>query len=140
MRLRSADPAAPILFDPAFLTEEADLATLVRGLRLARRILRAPSLARLVERELLPSADAEISDAALEDHVRRYAKTVYHPSGTCRMGVDEAAVVDPTLRVRGVSRLRVADASIMPKLVSGNTNAPSIMIGERCADFILRNV
>ena len=78
-----------------------------------------------------------LGDEAITDHIIRHAKTVYHPCGTCRMGTDEQAVVDPRLRVRGVPRLRIADASIMPRLTSGNTNAPAIMIGDRCADFIL---
>jgi len=120
------------------LTTSEDVATLIRGVKLARRILREPSLAAIVERELAPSEAEEVSDDALEQHVRRFAKTVFHPSGTCRMGKDEQAVVDPQLRVHGVPRLRVADASVMPTLVSGNTNAPSVMIGERCADFLLQ--
>ncbi|MFN4011448.1 MAG: GMC family oxidoreductase [Pannonibacter sp.] len=137
VKLRSADPNEPILLDPNFLAEQDDVDTLVRGVKLARRILRQPSLQKLIERELLPSEAETLSDAQIEDHVRRYAKTVYHPSGTCRMGEDDEAVVDSQLRVRGIGRLRIADASVMPTLVSGNTNAPSIMIGERCADFLL---
>ena len=137
VRLRSADPLAPISFDGGYLTAQADVDTLVRGLKLARRILRAPALAKLVSEELAPSAQDEISDAALADYVRQRAKTVYHPAGTCRMGSDPMAVVDPMLRVHGVQRLRVCDASVMPRIVSGNTNAPAIMIAERCADFVL---
>ncbi|GAB7541074.1 GMC family oxidoreductase [Cupriavidus sp. 8B] len=137
IRLRDADPASPIRFDAGYLSHEDDVATLVRGVRLARTILRMPSLARVVEGELLPGADTELPQAELENYVRERAKTVYHPSGTCRMGSDHRAVVDPQLRVRGVRRLRVCDASVMPKLVSGNTNAPTVMIAERCADFML---
>ncbi|MCC7100315.1 MAG: GMC family oxidoreductase, partial [Rubrivivax sp.] len=137
VRLRSADPAAPVVFDGAYLREQADVDTLVRGVKLARRILRTPSMQALVSEELGPSPDANAPDAVLEDHVRRTAKTVYHPSCTCRMGSDEGAVVDPQLRVHGVGRLRVCDASVMPTIVRGNTNAPTIMIAERCADFIL---
>ncbi|MCJ0766008.1 GMC family oxidoreductase [Variovorax terrae] len=137
VRLRSADPMAPILFDGGYLQVPEDVATLVRGVRLARRILRAPSLARLIAHELLPAAEDELSDAQIEAHVRRYAKTVYHPAGTCRMGGDARAVVDTRLRVQGVGRLRVADASVMPRLISANTNAPTIMIAERCAEFAL---
>lgn len=137
VRLRSADPAAPAVFDGAYLREQADVDTLVRGVKLARRILRTPSMQALVSEELGPSPDANAPDAVLEDHVRRTAKTVYHPSCTCRMGSDEGAVVDPQLRVHGVGRLRVCDASVMPTIVRGNTNAPTIMIAERCADFIL---
>jgi choline dehydrogenase len=135
--LRSGDPMDPIVLNAQFLSAPEDLATLVRGVKLARRILRAPSLAKLIERELLPSAADEVADAVLEEHIRTVTKTVFHPAGTCRMGTDDGAVVDPELRVRGVGRLRVADGSIMPLLVSGNTNAPCIMIGERCADFVL---
>ena len=137
--LRSADPMAPILFDGGYLREQADVDTLVRGLKLARRILRAPSLRKLVAEELAPQRDEACDDATLEDFVRRRAKTVYHPAGTCRMGAarDARAVVDAHLRVHGVGRLRVCDASVMPTIVSGNTNAPTIMIAERCAEFIL---
>ncbi|HSI40722.1 MAG TPA: GMC family oxidoreductase N-terminal domain-containing protein [Xanthobacteraceae bacterium] len=137
VRLGGRAPEAPIVLNARYLSAPEDLATLVRGVRLARRILRAPSLARLVSHEILPSREDEAPDHVIEDHVRTVAKTVYHPSGTCRMGTDELAVVDPALRVRGVPRLRVADISIMPSIVSGNTNAPAIMIGERCADFVL---
>jgi len=120
------------------LDNDADVQGLVRGLKIGRRIMSAPSLRKIVERELKPgNLGEELSDEALVAHARATAKTVFHPCGTCRMGSDDGAVVDPHLRVRGVPRLRVADASIMPNLVSGNTNAPSIMIGERCADFLL---
>lgn len=137
VRLRSADPVAPILFDAGYLREQSDVDTLVRGMKLARRIMRAPSMRKVVSEELAPSRDEQIGDQALEAFVRERAKTVYHPAGTCRMGADESAVVDPQLRVKGVGRLRVCDASIMPSIVSGNTNAPTIMIAERCADFII---
>ena len=109
----------------------------MRGVKLARKILRAPALKALIEKELLPGEADDLDDKAIEAHVRSYAKTVYHPAGTCRMGKDDGAVVDPTLKVRGVSRLRIADVSVKPKIVSGNTNAPAVMIGERCADFVL---
>ncbi|WP_424137856.1 GMC family oxidoreductase [Roseomonas chloroacetimidivorans] len=138
VRLRGRDPAAPAALLTNSLATPEDMATLLRGVRLARRILRAPSLARLMEREIAPAEAEEVDDAVLEEHVRGLAKTVYHPAGTCRMGVDTMAVTDPQLRVRGVPRLRVADASVMPTLISGNTNAPVVMIGERCADFLLR--
>jgi len=137
VRLRSPDPAAPIVFDGAYLRAQADVDTLVRGVKLARRILRAPSLQALVSEEIAPAAAADAPDAVLEAHVRATAKTVYHPSCTCRMGSDDGAVVDPLLRVRGIGRLRVCDASVMPTIVRGNTNAPTIMIAERCADFML---
>lgn len=137
--LRSADPMAPIVFDGGYLQAQADVDTLVRGVRLARRILRAPSLQAVVSGELEPAAGDDPGGEALEAYVRRRAKTVYHPSGTCRMGADDAAVVDPELRVHGIARLRVCDASVMPTLTSGNTNAPVVMIAERCAEFVLRD-
>lgn len=136
--LRSPDPAQPILFDAGALRAQADVDTLVRGVKLARRILRAPALADVVEHELLPGAEATLSDTQIEAHVRSHAKTVYHPAGTCRMGGEAASVVDTQLRVRGVAGLRVCDASVMPTLPSGNTNAPTIMLAERCADFVLQ--
>lgn len=137
VRLRSADPMAPIDFDAGALREQADVDTLVRGVKLARRILRAPSLRRVVSEELAPGRDEHLGDDVLETYVRERAKTVYHPAGTCRMGTGADAVVDPQLRVHGIERLRVCDASVMPTLVSGNTNAPVVMIAERCADFML---
>ena len=135
--LRSADPKAPIRFTTGFLSHPDDLERLVAGVKIAHHILRQPALQEVVKAELAPSADEKISDDAIVAHILQHAKTVYHPSGTCRMGNDAAAVVDPALRVRGVPRLRICDASVMPRLVSGNTNAPTIMIADRCADFIL---
>ena len=135
--LRSGDPSDRIVFVGNNLTTREDVDTLVRGLKASRRILRSPALRELGFTELAPGADDHLSDEALEQHARAFAKTVYHPSGTCKMGRDPMAVVDTRLRVHGIARLRVADASIMPTLVSGNTNAPCVMIGERCADFIL---
>jgi len=135
--LRSTDPAEQIAFRTGFLSDRDDLSTLVEGVKIARRILRQPALQAVVKEEYAPSPAAEITDEAIVDHIKATAKTVYHPVGTCRMGTDEAAVVDAELRVRGVPRLRICDASVMPRLVSGNTNAPTIMIAERCADFIL---
>jgi choline dehydrogenase len=139
LRLRSADPQSGFSLDAGFLSHEDDMRVMVAGVRFARRIMRAPSLARHLDGMLiLPDGDDDaIPQSVYEDYVRTVAKTVFHPVGTCRMGVDPLAVVSPELRVRGIDGLRVADASIMPLLVSGNTNAPSIMIGERCADFIL---
>ncbi|MBW7923281.1 MAG: GMC family oxidoreductase N-terminal domain-containing protein [Burkholderiaceae bacterium] len=135
--LSSADPMAPIRFDGGYLSEAQDVHTLMRGVRLARRILRASAMQRVVSAEIEPAAAEAIDDAALEAYVRARAKTVYHPAGTCRMGADPMAVVDPQLRVHGVGGLRIADASVMPALPSGNTNAPTIMIAERCAQFLL---
>ncbi len=140
VRLRSRRPQDPILFDPRALSVQADVDTLVRGVKVARATLRQPSLAKLLDKELLPGEAAEIPDEVIESHVRRTAKTIYHPVGTCRMGTGTGSVVGPTLQVHGVDRLRVCDASVMPSIVSGNTNAPTIMIAERCADFILNAV
>lgn len=135
--LASVDAAAPLRFDSGALREAEDIAGLLRGVKLARRILRAPSMRRLIAEELLPSPAEHADDARLEQHIRQFAKTVYHPAGTCRMGGDADAVVDPRLRVKGVTGLRVCDASVMPSIVSGNTNAPVVMIAERCAEFML---
>jgi len=128
---------APILFDGGYLQAREDVDTLVRGVKLARRILRAPALRELVSEELAPSAADDMADDAIEAYVRQRAKTVYHPSGTCRMGRDDMAVVDARMRVHGMAKLRVCDASVMPSIVSGNTNAPTVMLAERCADFAL---
>jgi choline dehydrogenase-like flavoprotein len=106
-------------------------------MRLARSVLRQPALREVIAEELAPGAADDLPDEAILAHIAAHAKTVYHPCGTCRMGSDEDAVVDTELSVRGVPRLRICDASVMPRLVSGNTNAPVIMIADRCADFIL---
>ncbi|WP_293764904.1 GMC family oxidoreductase N-terminal domain-containing protein [uncultured Aquitalea sp.] len=138
VRLSGPDAASPLRFYSGALSHEDDVAGLLRGVKLARRILRAPSLKAVIAEELRPSAQEQEDDDVLIAHIRSHAKTVYHPVGTCRMGDDARAVLDPQLRVRGVDGLRVCDASVMPAIVSGNTNAPVVMIAERCADFILR--
>ncbi len=131
--LASANPAAPPRIDPGFLSDPRDLAVLTRGARLMEALLQAEPLTPWRGRRLYPH---DGSDAALEADIRRRADTIYHPVGTCRMGSDDMAVTDPALKVRGVAGLRVVDASVMPLLVSGNTNAPTIMIAERAADLI----
>jgi choline dehydrogenase-like flavoprotein len=109
---------------------------LVAGVRLAREILGAPALSEAVSGEMWPGPGAESDDEMME-FVRRRAETLYHPVGTCRMGPDPAdSVVDPTLRVHGIEGLRVVDASVMPRIVRGNTNAPTIMIAERAAELV----
>jgi choline dehydrogenase-like flavoprotein len=132
--LASSDTADAPVIDPGFLTDDKDIAVLREGVRLMYRIFAAPPLAGYagIARHPVNIAD----DAALDAMIRSRADTVYHPVGTCRMGSDADSVVDPRLRVRGVEGLYVADASIMPQIVSGNTNAPSIMIGERCSAFV----
>lgn len=137
VQLSSRDPNDPIDFRPGYLTHPDDIKGMIRGLELARRILRQPSLKRLVCQELLPCETDHVEEDVLETYIRSFSKTVYHPTGTCKMGVDNLAVVDPELRVRGIPNLRICDASVMPSLTSGNTNAPTIMIAERCSSFIL---
>ncbi|MEO5844780.1 MAG: choline dehydrogenase [Caldimonas sp.] len=133
--LASADPSAAPRIDPNFLAERDDVDRLVRGFKAMRRILAQPALAGHGARELEASASAQ-SDADVERFIRGHADTIYHPVGTCRMGNGPLDVVDAQLRVRGIAGLRVVDASIMPSIVSGNTNAPTIMIAEKAADMI----
>ena len=132
--LRSPDPLAAPAIDPNFLGDTQDVEGMVAGFKLTRRLLDTPVLAALRPRDLF-TADARTDDE-IRAVLRQRVDTVYHPAGTCRMGSDEGAVVDPALRLRGVQGLRVADVSIMPTLVSGNTNAPAIMIGEKAAAMI----
>jgi len=134
VRLASANASDAPLIDPQFLSDPRDLELLKKGVKAMYRIMEAPPLRNYKGQDRHPFDFAD--DAALEALIRNRADTIYHAVGTARMGADADAVCDPQLRVRGVEALYVADASIMPKLVSGNTNAPSIMIGERCADFV----
>ena len=133
--LRSADPAAKPRILTNSLTEPEDVAALVAGTRLAREFAATPPFAEVLGREVRPGPDA-ITDQDLEDDLRRRVDLLYHPVGTCRIGTDEDAVVDPQLRVRGVEGLRVIDASVMPTVPSGNTNAPTIAVAERAADLL----
>jgi choline dehydrogenase len=137
--IRAADPAAAPAIDPAYLSDPTgeDVATLLAGLRLARRVLAHEPLAGYVTEEVLPGAAAQ-SDDDLLAHVRARSQTLYHPVGTCRMGTGPLAVVDSELRVRGLEALRVVDASVMPRVPSGHTNWPTVMIAERAAELIGR--
>jgi choline dehydrogenase-like flavoprotein len=136
--LRSADPRDPPVIDPNFLGDPYDLATSTEGVKMSREILNQSALKRYIRKEHFPG-DAVRTQAEFETYARRYGRTSYHPVGTCRMGGDDRSVVDPELRVRGLDGLRICDSSIMPRLVSSNTNAPSIMIGEKASDLILGN-
>ncbi|HXC90192.1 MAG TPA: GMC oxidoreductase, partial [Stellaceae bacterium] len=135
IELRSANPADPPAVYPNYLATQTDQQTIVDGLKLLRRIMATPQMRRFIESEFQPGSAVE-TDEQLLDYARRRGGTVYHPTSTCKMGVDAMAVVDPDLRVHGLGGLRVADASIMPTVVSGNTNAATIMIGERAADMV----
>ena len=134
LRLASSDPLAPPLIDPAFLQDADDVRRMVTGFKLMRELLNQPALARHggIERSAAAKSDAEI-----EAFIRQHADTIYHPVGSCRMGPGAMDVVDERLRVRGVQGLRVVDASVMPSIVGGNTNAPTIMIAERAAEWLL---
>ena len=135
VKLAGADAAMAPLIDPNFLAERDDMELLVRGFKLMRHLLQQPALAGYRGTELPASAGAQ-TDAQIEQFIRGHADTIYHPVGTCRMGPGPADVVDAQLKVHGVQGLRVVDASIMPRVVGGNTNAPTIMIAEKAADMI----
>jgi len=136
LTLASPDRRVTPLIDPRLLSVPEDFEPLVRGLKLARRIFATPAFAPYQAREFLPGSAVE-SDEAWKDYVRATAATVHHLAGSCRMGTGEDAVVTPELKVRGIEGLRVADASIFPKLMGGNTNAPVVMVAEKAADMIL---
>lgn len=137
LSLRSADMEDHPEIHPNYLSTDLDCRTIVKGIQIARKIAQTEPLQAHITEEHAPGAGVAFEDKeATLDWARRTAVTIYHPTGTCKMGIDDKAVVDPRLRVKGVDGLRVADASIMPTIVSGNTNAPSIMIGEKAADLI----
>jgi choline dehydrogenase len=132
----SNDSRRPPAINFNFLSSPIDAEITARAVRIARSVMTAPAMAHLQVTEMAPGA-TQTTDDAIIDWVKRAAETTYHPVGTCKMGADPMAVVDAQLRVHGIAGLRVADASIMPTLTSGNTNAPSIMIGEKAADMVL---
>lgn len=134
--LKSADPASHPAIHACYLSVEADSEPLVRGLKFAREIISQKAFDPYRGEEFRPGLAVQ-SDDEWRDYIRRHGETLYHPVGTCKMGVDPMAVVDPTLKVRGVTGVRVVDASVMPTVTSGNTNAPVIMIAEKAADLIL---
>ncbi len=133
--LRSNDPFAPARIVANYLAEEADFEVLVGGIKLARELVKMPAFDSFRDTEVAPGSDCT-SEADIRAFISRYASTLFHPVGTCKMGSDDQAVVDDHLQVRGLSGLRVADASIMPRVVSGNTHAACVMIGEKAADMI----
>ena len=138
LKIRSADPSAPPEIRINYLATETDRAAFIDGIRILRKILAAPALKAYCVDEVYPGAEVT-SDEDVLDFCRKTGSTVYHPTSTCRMGNDPLAVVDQRLRVRGIDGLRVVDASVMPDLMSGNTNAPTIMIAEKASDMILED-
>jgi choline dehydrogenase len=138
VRIRSTDPLEPPAMQPHYLSTQEDRATLIAGIRLARKLAATNAMRPYVESEYRPG-DAAVSDDDLLEFAKDTGGTIFHPSGTTRMGPasDPMAVVDPELRVHGIDRLRVVDCGIMPTLVSGNTNVPVVMIAEKAAGMIL---
>jgi choline dehydrogenase len=136
--LRSADPKDKPIIDPGYLTDAAgaDRAALMAGLRMCADIAKSPALNGIIGKVARPLGATDLDDETLERALNSLSHTLYHPVGTCRMGSDDASVVDPELRVRGVDGLRVADASVMPTIIRGHTHAPSVLIGEKAADLI----
>jgi len=140
IRLKSADGRAYPAIIPNYLSTETDQRTVVAGVNIARTIARHAPLTSKISEEFRPHADLSMDDYdATLDWARNNTASIYHPTGTCKMGDDQGAVVDARLRVHGIKGLRVADCSIMPEIVSGNTNAPAIMIGEKASDMILED-
>jgi choline dehydrogenase len=136
VHIKSADPAEPPAIRFNFLSTEHDRAGVLAAIRKGRELMATSPLKEVTGEEIAPGAHLQ-TDTELLDWVSKHAETTYHPVGTCKMGNDPMAVVDRELKVHGIQNLRVADASIMPTLTSGNTNAPAIMIGEKCAEMIL---
>jgi choline dehydrogenase-like flavoprotein len=136
VQLASADPSANPIIDPNYLSEPRELEVLVKAIRFARSLAGTDAFKEFgLKKEILPGRDVD-SDTELAEYVRNRIETCFHPAGTCRMGMDNLSVVDPNLRVHALDGLRVADASVMPSLINGNTNGPTIMIAEKAADLI----
>ena len=138
IRLANNNPRSAPLIDPCYLSDDDDLRILREGVKFARRVFHTKAFAEVYGGDDLPASNV-VSDSEIDEDIRQRAESIYHPVGTCRMGEDNLSVVDSRLRVRGVSGLRVADASVMPILISGNTNAPSMMIGEKAAGCMLQD-
>jgi choline dehydrogenase len=138
VKLRSANPSAMPIIDPNFLGDPYDLRVAVEGIKISREVLNQSAMARYIRKEHFPGREV-VTQTDFETYARQYGRTSYHPVGTCRMGADAEAVVDPELRVRAVSGLRICDSSVMPRLVSSNTNAASIMIAEKASAMIMGN-
>lgn len=136
VRLRPGDPDSFPVIDPNYLAESQDMDVSIQGIKLIREVLAAPAFKQYVGTETMPGPSV-VSDEDIRDYIEKWGKTDYHPVGTCKMGVDDMAVVDPELRVYGIAGLRVIDSSIMPSIISGNTQAPAMMIGEKGAALIL---
>lgn len=136
--LQSADPKDKPIIDPQYLTDDAgaDRAALMEGLRMCATIAELPALRGVIGKIARPVGAGKLDDTTLEEALNTLSHTLYHPVGTCRMGSDDASVVDPLLRVRGIDGLRVADASVMPTIIRGHTHAPSVLISEMAADLI----
>ena len=137
LRITSPDPTKPPALQPNYLATQGDRDIMIAGIRILRGVFQSPAMKRLAIEEYMPGKDVQTDEAWL-DHVKRTSGTTYHQTSTCTMGTHPTAVVDPSLRVHGLEGLRVADASVMPTVISGNTNAATIMIGEKAAEMILR--
>jgi choline dehydrogenase len=136
IRLRSNDPLVAPAIRAGYFSDRSDMDLMIAGLRMSRELMRARVFEGTRLEEVVPGKEFNDRAPSIERAIRQYCETVYHPVGTCKMGIDDSAVVDPQLRVRGIEGLRVVDASIMPTITSGNTNAPTIMIAEKAADMI----
>ena len=138
VHIKSSDPAQAPAIHANYLNEESDRTAMIAAVRKVRQMFGAPALDRYRTQELQPGPAAQ-SDEEILSFIRAHGESVYHPVGTCKMGNDDMAVVDDRLRVRGVEGLRVADASVMPRVPAGNTHAPTVMIAEKCADMLLQD-